>query len=463
MRLTMNRPVFEGKEVGLGSILAHVKRIALTVATLFAGAIAHASDSTPLHEALQKLALNGRFSGAVVIRDAGGVRFARGYGLADPFSARPFTPETPVDSASLAKPVTAAVVLQLARAGKLDLDAPVRRYLGGYPQESATVRQLLAHSAGMLLEDTVEPLDGKTNEMIMKEIADQHLPPMFAPGTEFAYCNTCYSTLALLTEKVTGIPHLTLAKDLVALPRDVTIRPLRLADWQGRAIGYRRADGERIERADSYESEAFYGSGNLSISAAQLALWGSEWWQPRLAGIRTIATTPAQISGKTSGLTWGNWYCATDGQRCHYLGHHEGFHHMLYWDAKLRISVAMVSNNTLAPALQQRLQRALVAFATGDFRSGERELGMVLPDAPVQNGRYLLAGREAVVVSSDADRVWIERRGLRYRAFRAGAVGTGIRYVPGLDVYLAASPDGHLHWLSLYEDFEAPRTQARAR
>jgi len=136
---------------------------------------------------------------------------------------------------------------------------------------------------------------------------------------------------------------------------------------------------------------------------------------------------------------------------------------MLYWDAKLRISVAMVSNNTLAPALQQRLQRALVAFATGDFRSGERELGMVLPDAPVQNGRYLLAGREPVVVSSDADRVWIERRGLRYRAFRAGAVGTGIRYVPGLDVYLAASPDGHLHWLSLYEDFEGPRTQARAR
>ena len=253
-----------------------VKWIALTAATLFASVTVHASDSTPLHEALQKLALDGRFSGAVVIRDADGVRFARGYGLADPFSARPFTPETPVDSASLAKPVTAAVVLQLVRAKKLDLDAPVRRYLGGYPQESATVRQLLAHSAGMLLEDKVEPLDGKTNEMVMKEIADQHVPPMFAPGTEFAYCNTCYMTLALLTEKVTGIPHLTLAQDLVALPKDVTIRPLRLADWHGRAIGYRRAGDDRIERADSYESEAFYGSGNLSISASQLAQWGRQ-------------------------------------------------------------------------------------------------------------------------------------------------------------------------------------------
>ena len=271
------------------------------------------------------------------------------------------------------------------------------------------------------------------------------------------YCNTCYMSLALLTKKVTGIPHLTLAQELVALPKDVTIRPLRLADWHERAIGYRRAGDDRIERADSYESEALYGSGNLSISASQLAQWGSEWWQSRLAPIRALATTPARIGGKTSGLTWGNWYCATDGQRCYYVGHHEGFHHMLYWDANRRISVAMVSNNTLAPALQQRLQRALVAFASGDSRTGERELRTELPDAPVQPGRFVLAGREAVVVSSDATGVWIERRGLRYRAFRAGRVGTGIRYVPGLDVYLAGSPDGHLLWLSLYEDFDATR------
>ena len=86
-----------------------MKQIALVIAALFTSQIAHASDGTPLHEALMKLAHDGRFSGAVVFRDANGVRFARGYGLADPFSNRPFTPDTPVDSASLAKPVTAAV------------------------------------------------------------------------------------------------------------------------------------------------------------------------------------------------------------------------------------------------------------------------------------------------------------------------------------------------------------------
>ena len=75
--------------------------IGMVVATLLANAVAAASDFAPLHEALQILVRDGQYSGAVVIRDASGVRFAEGFGLADPFSASPFTPETPVDSAHI--------------------------------------------------------------------------------------------------------------------------------------------------------------------------------------------------------------------------------------------------------------------------------------------------------------------------------------------------------------------------
>jgi CubicO group peptidase (beta-lactamase class C family) len=428
--------------------------IAVTVAILAGSATARGSDLAALDQALQKLANEDRFSGAVVIRDADGVRFSRGYGLADPFTGRSFTPDTPVDSASLAKPVTAAVVLQLAQAGKLDLDAPVRRYLADYPHESATVRHLLAHSAGLPLEDKAAPLANKTNEMVMNAIADQKLPPNFAPGTAFEYCNTCYMTLALLTERVTGTPHLTLAHDLAALPKSVGIRPLRLAQWRGRAIGYRRTSDGRFERADSYESEAFYGANNLSINATQLAQWGSEWWQSRLAKIRMIATTPAQIAGIPSGLTWGNWYCAPDRQRCHYLGHHEGFHHMLFWDGARRLSIAMVSNNTLDPALHQRLQRAIVAFASGDASAGKRELASPLSNARVHAGHYASETGAVMVVARDDTRLWIERGGLRYRAFRMGA-DTDIRYVPGLDAYLTGSDHSRLLFLSLYEDLDA--------
>ncbi|HET9445641.1 MAG TPA: serine hydrolase domain-containing protein [Steroidobacteraceae bacterium] len=408
-----------------------------------------AREATSLNTALTQLTSTAKFSGAVVIRDQEGVRFARGYGWADPFSNRSFTADTPIDSASLAKPVTSAVVLQLAKDRKIDLDHTVRHYLPGYPHPTTTVRHLLAHSAGLPPEEDLAPFENKTNEMLMKEVADRRLPPMFTPGSGFNYCNLCYTTLALLIERVGDASYLDLAQERAALPAGVTIRPLRLADWTARAIGYRRTPDGKIERADSYESEAFYGTANLSISASQLAQWGAQWWKPKLARIRGDAVAPARIDGKQSGLTWGNWYCSSTAKQCHYLGHHEGFHHMLYWDADRRISVAMVSNNTLAPGLQQRLQRALIAFAEDRTSDGLNELRAELPDEPVQPGDYLLPNGEKVIISTEDTRVFVTRRGIRYRAYRIGA---GIRYVPGLDTYVAGASEAGLHWLNLYED-----------
>jgi CubicO group peptidase (beta-lactamase class C family) len=422
---------------------------ALLMRPQIASATEGAGETTSLHAALEQLASDGRFSGAVVVHGAEGVRFAHGYGLADPFSKRRFAPETPVDSASLAKPVTAAVVLLLAKEGKIDLDKAVRHYLPAYPHEAATVRHLLAHSAGLPAEEELESLADKTNEMIMKEIAARRLPAMFRPGAGFNYCNFCYTTLALLIERVSGAAYLDMVHRYAALPAGVTIRPRRLADWPERAIGHRRIPGGAIERADSYESEVFYGSGNFSISASQLAQWGVTWWTPQLAPIRTHAVEPARIDGKASGLTWGSWYCSPQAEQCHYLGHHEGFHHMLYWDAERRISIAMVSNNTLAPGVQQRLQRALVAFLEGRANDGVHELRSELPDIPVQPGEYSLPTGEVVVVSSDDTQVSVVRSGLKYRAYR---IGVGMRYVPGLDTYLAGAAGGRLHWLNLYED-----------
>ena len=427
-------------------------RLALAVAALIASTAVGANEPAGLHAALDTLSREGKFSGAVVVRRAGGVRFARGYGYSDPVTQRAFTPDTSVDSGSLAKPVTAAAVLLLVRDGRIDLDSPVERYLPEYPHRATTVRHLLAHSAGLALEESPEALAGKTNSALLAQAGGR--APLFRPGSAFTYCNGCYSTLAMLIEHVSGVHYLDFVQRRALLPPGVTLRPARLADWKGRAIGYRRTQDGRIERFDSWEGEAFYGSANFSLSAAQLARWGAEWWKPRLARIKVIATRPAQIAGKPSGLTLGSWNCAPPGRRCYYGGHHEGFHHMLYWDADRRISVAMVSNNTLAPALQQRLQRALVAFAEGRPEAAGRELINPLPAKEPQPGKYLLPGGRAIALEGDPRGIMsVEHAGVRYAAY---PTGNGIRFVPGLGVYLAGAGSG-LHWLSLYEDFIGTR------
>lgn len=424
-------------------------RLALAAASLLAGGIAHAAELEGLHRSLERLAADGRFSGAFVIRASDGEEFSRAYGLADPFTARPFTPDTPVDSGSLAKPVTAAVVLSLAQDKSIDLDAPVGRYLPQFDWDGVTVRHLLAHSAGLVGDGSEQALVRKSNEQLVAESLRR--PRAFAPGSGFAYCNVCYTALAVLIERVTGKPYLEAAYERAALPSDVGLRPPRLGDWTGRAIGYRTA-GASLQRADSYDDERFYGSGNLSISASQLARWGQQWWNGRLEPLLDAATSSARIAGNPSGLSWGNWYCAPDRRRCHYLGHHEGFHHMLYWDRERGLSIAMVSNNSLAPGMQQRLQRAIVAFAEGRESDAERELDHTLADLPIAPGTYR-SGSNVVSVADGSPPV-VRRDGLKYAAF---PIGAGVHYAPGLDVYLAGTTDGGIRLLGLYEDRLAAR------
>lgn len=407
-----------------------------------------AREPNGLHQALKQLAEHGEFSGAVVVRGSDGVRFARGYGAADPFTGRPFTPDTPVDSGSLAKPVTAAAVLLLARKGRIDLDAPVRRYLPEYPHVGTVVRHLLAQSAALPFEDLPEALAGKTNAALL--VGTRGRAPLFQPGTAFTYCNLCYSTLALLIERVTGGHYLEIVQRLALLPAGVRLRPPHLADWKDRAIGHIRTSDGKLERFDSWEGEAFYGAANFSLSAAQLAQWGAEWWKPPLAAIAAEATSPAVIAGKPSGLSWGNWYCASERHRCHYLGHHEGFHHMLYWDVTRRVSVAMVTNNTIAPAFHQSLQRALVAFVENRQAAARREIQYRLPDREAPAGEFRLHTGERLVVKKAGKQVSVERRGLSYPAYQTGSA---VRYVPGLDAYLAGDEVGRLHWISLYDAF----------
>jgi CubicO group peptidase (beta-lactamase class C family) len=58
--------------------------------------------------------------------------FAQGFGFADVEARRPVTPATRFRAASVSKMITATALARLVQAGRLDLDAPVARYVPGY-------------------------------------------------------------------------------------------------------------------------------------------------------------------------------------------------------------------------------------------------------------------------------------------------------------------------------------------
>jgi len=87
---------------------------------------------------------------AVSVGDAGVevFRYVAGHTRRVPDRGEPVTEHTPFDVASVTKPMaTVAIAMVLVAERALDLDAPVRRYVPA-AATTATVRQLLGHSAG---------------------------------------------------------------------------------------------------------------------------------------------------------------------------------------------------------------------------------------------------------------------------------------------------------------------------
>lgn len=118
---------------------------------------------------------------------------------------RPVEPETVYDLASLTKVIgltTACMIL--VQEGKLDLDAPVQRYVPefrGPDKDKVTIRLLLTHSAGLAAD---LPLFDSTRSRAAALTMVDSSPLLSAPGTSFVYSDLSAIVLMQALERITG-------------------------------------------------------------------------------------------------------------------------------------------------------------------------------------------------------------------------------------------------------------------
>jgi D-alanyl-D-alanine carboxypeptidase len=158
-----------------------------------------------------------RFPGAVIAaRFDDGTVATHAVGLADRETRRPMPPNARMLAGSVGKTFFAALALEYSRAGLLDLDKPVSRYVRGsswaarIPRtDSVTVRMLLTHTSGYgpicpaFMRDLAQaPLRERSpSEMLDCLTSD---PPVAAPGAAFHYSDLNYILLARILETVSS-------------------------------------------------------------------------------------------------------------------------------------------------------------------------------------------------------------------------------------------------------------------
>jgi CubicO group peptidase (beta-lactamase class C family) len=142
---------------------------------------------------------------AVGLIGPGGWRREFAVGVEAVASGRPLHPDALLPVASIGKVMTAVALLREHEAGRLDLDAPVHRYLPWLPLATPfgpiTLRHLLGHTAGI-----VSGLEGSPSP-VSEALALAHTPPGWPPGERARYSNVGYAVLGLVLERVAGCSY----------------------------------------------------------------------------------------------------------------------------------------------------------------------------------------------------------------------------------------------------------------
>ncbi|ALJ13048.1 serine hydrolase domain-containing protein [Sphingopyxis macrogoltabida] len=139
---------------------------------------------------------------------------------------RPMRPDDRFRLASLAKPITAAAVLQLVDQGRIALDSPVPEAGPGI-----TVRHLLQHSGGWDRSRSIDPIGnpealskiGITGAYGCEDVAARLPPTQFRPGARYAYSNIGYCRLGQLVERISGMSYAAYAERYILAPRGATL------------------------------------------------------------------------------------------------------------------------------------------------------------------------------------------------------------------------------------------------
>ena len=216
---------------------------------------------------------------AVVIVAGDRIVHTAAIGVADG-TGRPVTADTPFVLASVSKAFTATAVMQLVEAGRVELDAPVQRYVSWFrvADEAAsariTIAQLLHHTSGLpSVPITNDDQDGGALERGVRALASEQL--LFDPGTGYHYTNADYDVLGFIVQAVSGTAFDRYVEEHIFLPLGMSHSHVLPADAaaDGASEGFYRWFGLATIPTRVPQSRSEGPAGMMYSSANDMGRW----------------------------------------------------------------------------------------------------------------------------------------------------------------------------------------------
>lgn len=294
---------------------------------------------------------------ALGVMREGRLIYARGFGMANLDHGIPIRPSTVFHVASVSKHFTVTAILLLMEQGKLSLDDPVARYLPEMPNFGATItlRHLIHHTSG--LRDQWELLglagwrysfDLITDDDVLAVFRRQRALN-FPPGSQFLYCNTGYTLLAQIVQRISGQSFREFTTQNIFSPlgmRRTHFRDNHAEIVREQAYGYNPTEQEGF--ALSLTQFDTVGATSLLTTVEDLARWDRNFYEPKVGGawlVQQLAERGRLNSGEPLDYAFGLMLGQYRGLRfVHHPGSDAGYRAHFIRFPEQRFSVALLCN-----------------------------------------------------------------------------------------------------------------------
>lgn len=303
---------------------------------------------------------------SVAVIENGAVRFVKGYGVTQAGGDERVTPDTVFRWASLSKGVAGTLIAELAREGRLSLDAPVASFgtslrLPGGGEARVSVRDLLSHRVGIVrnaYDDRLE--DGEDPRVIRRSLGT--LPPYCAPASCYTYQNIAFDAASEIVERTTGQSYAAAVGARLFAPLGMSGASVGRAGLEGARNWARphRRGGHPTTLEDAYYRVPAAGGVNSSIFDL------ARWMQAQMGGAPgvlpqvvldavhapLVATPPhgqrgpvdRALDAQSYGLGWRDYHYAGHRQIGH-RGAVDGYRSLILFDPAEKAGIALLWNS----------------------------------------------------------------------------------------------------------------------